>query len=409
MLQEGLPTIAGVELDIGDHRGRHRGPQEGGFVRVAIRGEDPEYLEEIALEVEARLRGIDHVEEIYGPSLVGREEVRVLIDPERARTLGLDPIRIAETVGFAFRGQRLRRFQGGHGEIEVIVGLPETVRPGLAALKDLPVPRADGDTVSLGAVADVEVARTPQHLNRVDRRTTSWVTLRFDDEATTTEAMRDVVSARLDGLELPDGYAWNWGQEHHREDETLRIMLRGVLISICVVLLLMAALFESFSQPLAILVTLPLALFGAFWTLWLAGFVFEILGFIGVIILVGVVVNNGIVMVDHVNTLRREGKKRIDALIEGCGDRLRPVLMTVITTVVGLTPLALSEFTVAGVYIQSMAVAMIGGLISSTVFTLIALPVWYTAVEDLSAVVLGLLPIGLSRRLSRRPRAVLAD
>jgi len=409
MLQEGLPTIAGVELDIGDHRGRHRGPREGGFVRVAIHGEDPEYLDEIALDVEARLRGIDHVEEIYGPSLVGREEVRVLIDPERARTLGLDPIRIAETVGFAFRGQRLRRFQGGHGEIEVIVGLPETVRPGLAALKDLPVPRAEGDTVSLGAVADVEVARTPQHLNRVDRRTTSWVTLRFDDEATTTEAMRDVVSARLEGLELPDGYAWNWGQEHHREDETLRIMLRGVLISICVVLLLMAALFESFSQPLAILITLPLALFGAFWTLWLSGFVFEILGFIGVIILVGVVVNNGIVMVDHVNTLRREGKKRIDALIEGCGDRLRPVLMTVITTVVGLTPLALSEFTVAGVYIQSMAVAMIGGLISSTVFTLIALPVWYTAVEDLSAVILGLLPIGLSRRLSRRHRAVLAD
>jgi HAE1 family hydrophobic/amphiphilic exporter-1 len=185
-------------------------------------------------------------------------------------------------------------------------------------------------------------------------------------------------------------------------------MLRGVLISICVVLLLMAALFESLSQPLAILITLPLALFGAFWTLWLAGFVFEVLGFIGVIILVGVVVNNGIVMVDHVNTLRREGKERIEALIEGCGDRLRPVLMTVITTVVGLTPLALSEFTVAGVYVQSMAVAMIGGLISSTVFTLIALPVWYTAVEDLSATVLGLLPSGLGRRAARR-RAVLAE
>ena len=180
-------------------------------------------------------------------------------------------------------------------------------------------------------------------------------------------------------------------------------MLRGVLISIAVVLLLMAALFESFSQPLAILITLPLALFGAFWTLWLAGFVFEILGFIGVIILVGVVVNNGIVMVDHVNTLRREGKERIDALIEGCGDRLRPVLMTVITTVVGLLPLALSAFTVAGVYIQSMAVAMIGGLISSTAFTLIALPVWYTAVEDLSAVFLGILPIGGKRRLGRKP------
>jgi HAE1 family hydrophobic/amphiphilic exporter-1 len=114
-------------------------------------------------------------------------------------------------------------------------------------------------------------------------------------------------------------------------------------------------------------------------------------------------------MVDHVNGLRREGMKRRDALIEGCGDRLRPVLMTVITTVVGLTPLALSEFTVAGIYVQSMAVAMIGGLISSTIFTLIALPVWYTTVEDLFAVVFGMLPYGMMRRAGSRRRAVLGD
>ena len=128
------------------------------------------------------------------------------------------------------------------------------------------------------------------------------------------------------------------------------------------------------------------------------------------IILIGVVVNNGIVMVDHVNALRRS-RARIasEALIEGCGDRLRPVLMTAITTVVGLTPLTFSQFTVAGVYIQSMAVAMIGGLISSTIFTLIALPVWYTAVEDFSAVLLGLFPIGKGPRSARRSRAVLSD
>ncbi len=406
-LKEGLPTIAGVELNIGDVRGRHRGPRRGGFVRVAVHGEDPEFLEEIALDVERRLKGIEHVEEIWGPSLIGREEVRVIIDPERARALGVDPMRIAQTVSFAFRGQRLRRFHGERGEIEVIVGLPETARPGVAALKDLQVPRDDGEFVSLGGIADIVMSRTQGGLNRVDRKTTSWVTLQFDDEATTTQAMREVVEKRLEGLQLPTGYAWNWGQEHHREDEGLLIMLRGILISICVVLLLMAALFESFSQPLAILITLPLALFGAFWTLWLAGFVFEVLGFIGVIILVGVVVNNGIVMVDHVNSLRREGKERTEALLEGCGDRLRPVLMTVITTVVGLTPLALSAFTVAGVYIQSMAVAMIGGLVSSTIFTLIALPVWYTAVEDLSAIVLGLFPIGRLRRFGGRRRAVL--
>jgi HAE1 family hydrophobic/amphiphilic exporter-1 len=407
-LREGLPTIAGVQFDIGDHRGRHRGPRRGGFVRVAVHGEDPEYLQEVAYTVEARLRGIEHVKEIYGPSLTGREEVRVLIDPERTRALGIEPTAVADAVTFAFRGQRLRRYQGRSNELEVVVGLPETIRPGMATLRDLPIPRPDGRTVSLGAVAEIDVARTPPHLNRVDRKTTTWVTLQFDEDAATTAEMRGEVERRLAGLTLPEGYNWDWGLEMHREDEALGIMFRGILISICLVLLLMAALFESVSQPFAILITLPLALFGAFWTLWLAGFVFEILGFIGVIILVGVVVNNGIVMVDHVNSLRREGRERTAALIEGCGDRLRPVLMTVITTVVGLLPLALSQFTVAGVYIQSMAVAMIGGLISSTVFTLIALPVWYTAVEDLFSLVLGLLPVRAGGTRQGK-RAVLAD
>lgn len=409
-LREGLPTIAGVELDIGDVRGRHRGPRRSGFVRVAVHGEDPEFLEEIALDVEERLRGIEHVDEVYGPSLVGREEVRIMVDPERAHALGVDPQRVAETVGFAFRGQRLRRFHAPRGEVELIVGLPERVRVGLGVLPDLPVQRPDGSTVTLGAVADIEIARTPNHLNRVDRKTTSWVSLEFDEEATTTQKIRAEVQRRLSDLTLPEGYAWNWGQQQRDDDEALQVMLRGVLISICVVLLLMAALFESLSQPLAILITLPLALFGAFWTLWLGGYTFEVLGFIGVIILVGVVVNNGIVMLDHVNSLRREGRERGAALVEGCGDRLRPVLMTVITTVVGLLPLALSRFTVAGVYIQSMAVAMIGGLISSTVFTLIALPVWYTAVEDLFAMVIGLFPRSLVRsRLGSASRGVLTD
>ncbi len=185
-------------------------------------------------------------------------------------------------------------------------------------------------------------------------------------------------------------------------------MLFGVGISMIVVLLLMMAVFESFTQPFAILITLPLALFGAFWGLWLFGFVFEVLAFIGVIILIGVVVNNGIVMVDHVNKLRREGIDRSTAVVEGCGDRLRPVLMTVITTIVGLTPLAISSFTVAGVYIQSLAVAMICGLASSTVFTLLGLPVWYAAVEDFGAVIAGLLPrrVGLARKAIGTPAGV---
>ena len=114
--------------------------------------------------------------------------------------------------------------------------------------------------------------------------------------------------------------------------------------------------------------------------------------FVGLIILIGVVVNNGIVMVDHVNHLRREGTPRVDALLIGCGNRLRPVLMTAITTIFGLVPLALAGATVAGAYIDSLAVVVIGGLTTSTLFTLLALPVWYTTVEDVGSVLVRLGP-----------------
>ena len=218
------------------------------------------------------------------------------------------------------------------------------------------------------------------------------MTVQYDEEATTNAEVRELMAAQMAHVVLPEGYRWDWGERQHQDDEALGIMLTGVLISMTVVVLLMMALFESITQPLAILITLPLALVGAFWGLWAFGYVFEVLAFIGVIILIGVVVNNGIVMVHHVNALRRQGKDRETAVVEGCGDRIRPVLMTVITTVVGLTPLAISGFTVAGVYIQSLGVAMICGLISSTVFTLIGLPVWYSAVEDFGAVIAGLFP-----------------
>jgi HAE1 family hydrophobic/amphiphilic exporter-1 len=391
-LREGLPVIPGVELEIGDQRRRHRGPRQAGTARIALHGEDPEYLEQLAMEAERRFTEMEDVVEVYGPSLVGEKEVRVQIDPERARRLGVSPQRVADAVSFVFRGQQLRRFQGERGEVDLIVGLAEDEQPGLAALNELPIPTDRDDTVALGALAEVTQARTPPRIRRVDRKTTSWVTVQFEEEAVPTPEAKKRMTAALADMQFPEGYSWDWGERMHREGVGLNMMLRGVILSLIAVLLLMAALFESFTQPLAILVTLPLALFGAFWTLWIFGFVFEVLAFIGVIMLIGVVVNNGIVMVDHVNSLRRSGMEREQALIVGCGDRLRPVLMTAITTVFGLIPLTFSQFTVAGVYIQSMAAAMMGGLISSTIFTLVALPVWYTAVEDLGAVIAGLFP-----------------
>jgi HAE1 family hydrophobic/amphiphilic exporter-1 len=258
-------------------------------------------------------------------------------------------------------------------------------------------------------VAEVTLSRIDRQIEREDRQTTQWVGVEFEDHVT-TEVARERVTARLAGFALPEGYTWDWGRAGRDEDEALGLMLRGLLISLLVVVLLMAALFESFTQPLAILITLPLALFGGFWSLWIFGYDFEIVAFVGVTILIGIVVNNGIVMVDHVNHLRRGGMDRVEALVTGCGDRFRPVVMTAITTIFGLIPLAMSAFMVVDVYIDSLAVAVIGGLATSTIFTLLALPVWYSTLEDVGSVAARALPYRAGDAAARRApgRGVLA-
>jgi len=411
-LRVGLPEIAGVKLEVGDRENwwRHGGGQDRRMVSVSLHGEDPEYLEELSMEVEERMRGLDHLEEVWGPTMRGTKELRLLVDADTAHSLDVSPRGIADAVGFAFRGRRLRRFQGPDGEVEMVLGLPEEAQPGIDALADLPIPTSSGGSVPLSSVAKITIARTPERIQRENRQTTQRVTAQFDKEAVTTEEAKELVEERMRGFTVPEGYSWDFGQWGHDRDEALGTMFRGVVLSLVAVILLMAALFESFTQPFAILITLFLAFFGAFWSLWLGGFDLNPIAFMGIIILIGIVVNNGIVLVDHVNSLRVSGVERRQALIEGCGDRLRPVMMTAITTIFGLIPLVVARATVAGAYIDSIAVAVIGGLATSTFFTLLALPVWYTTLEDIGAVILSALPRRSSGRRATVPKGgVLAD
>jgi len=393
-LREGLPQIPGIKLTVGDRDWwRRRGGQGGGrSVAVALRGDDPEYLLELAADVEEHLRPLEHVDEVWGPSLQGRRELRVSVDPERARALGLDPQGVANAVAFAFRGRSLLSFQSENGELDLIAGLPEDAQPGLASLRLLPIPTESGQTVPLASVATFEETRTPERIRRRDRMTSQWVSAQFDAEAVTTSEAIDAVKAHMALMAFPEGYSWDFGDSGRRRDKGLNTLFVGMGLSLTLVMLLMMALFESITQPLAIFITLLLAFTGALWSLWLLGFEFDVMAAIGLIILIGIVVNNGIVMVLHVNELRRAGSRRIDALIEGCGDRLRPVLMTAITTIFGLVPLVVFSATVAGIYLDSLGVAVMGGLTTSTLFTLLGLPVWYSVVEDLGAIMARLLP-----------------
>jgi HAE1 family hydrophobic/amphiphilic exporter-1 len=210
-LREGLPQVPGVTLEIGDRQWqRRRGGDGQRKVSVALHGEDPEFLEDLAWQVEERLVGLPGLVEVMGPAVRGRREVLVVVDPVRTRAVGLTPEQVGQAVAFLLRGRSLRRFQSPAGELELQVGLPERLRVGLDVLDDLAIPLPAGGTVPLGAVATVRFGRTPGEVEREDRRTSTWVNLLFAADVN-TEAAQGLVRARLDGLRLPEGYAWDFG------------------------------------------------------------------------------------------------------------------------------------------------------------------------------------------------------
>jgi HAE1 family hydrophobic/amphiphilic exporter-1 len=175
------------------------------------------------------------------------------------------------------------------------------------------------------------------------------------------------------------------------------------------VFLLMGILFESFVLPVSVLFTIPFAVVGSYWTLWLSGTALDSVGWIGIIVLVGVVVNNGIVLVDRITQLRREGVERFTAVVEGCAQRVRPILMTALTSVCGLIPMALSEPRGESIDYRALATCVAGGLTASTLFTLWVVPLAYTLIDDLAQSLRRQFAWALSGAGGRRERAAPAE
>lgn len=185
-------------------------------------------------------------------------------------------------------------------------------------------------------------------------------------------------------MELPPGYRWSFGADFDRSNEAAERMLFNTLLALMMIVIVMAALFESLVFPAAIVSSVFFSFFGVFWFFFLTGTVFSIMASIGMLVLMGVVVNNGIVMVEHINALRRGGMNRTEALIAGSRERLRPILMTVGTTTLGMLPLCIGSTQVGGdgPPYYPMARAIVGGLIFSTVVSLAFLPTIYALLDD---------------------------
>ena len=374
--------------------------QEGGGegFSLQISGDSTEVLNGLGDEVVRVLGTVEGLKDLRTDAESGEQEIRVSIDRDRAAAQGLTAQDIAQMISIALRGENLREFRGEFGEVAVNLAFRENDRQSVEQLNDLPLFTPDGRRVSLGSVANLSMGRSPETIQRTDRQTSVMVTASMEGE-TTMDDVREPVKQMMDQFELPPGYAWKFGRGFERNDETQATMITNMLLGVACIFLVMAALFESLVLPFSIILgSIVFSIFGVFLFFAATGTTFSFMAMIGIMILIGVVVNNGIVLVDHINNLRIAGTPRSEAIVIAGRDRLRPILMTVATTIVGLTPLAMGTTQVGGdgPPYYPMARAIIGGLAFSTVVSLLVVPALYIYFDNLA---------GWGRKIMRMARS----
>lgn len=377
-ISEGLPKIP---IGIPSFEQNRSGSREQLAVRVS--GEQTDQLRETAYEVSRVLRSIDGLRDIRVDVAAADWEVRVQVDRERTQKAGLDSQTVAQTIATAMRGQELRPYQTATGEVDLVLQFSRADRSDLQQLLQLPIRAADGSLIALSSLATLSNADVPGVIRRQNRRTSINIQL-ATDEISPDEAQKRIRPV-LDEMELPVGTSWDFGDAFDEDAEQAQTMLVNMLLALACIYIVMAALFEATLAPTAIISGVFFSFIGVYWFFFLTGTTFSFMALIGMLLLMGIVVNNGIVMIDHVSQLRRSGLPREEALLQGASDRLRPILMTVGTTVLGMVPLSLGDASVGGdgPPYYPMARAIIGGLAFSTIVSLLLLPSIYLWMDDL--------------------------
>ncbi|HEY7817796.1 MAG TPA: efflux RND transporter permease subunit, partial [Vicinamibacteria bacterium] len=385
-------------------------------VEIRIFGDDFDVLSRLSQEMQDRIRSVPGLVNLDDNLDRGKPELRLHVDRIDAMLAGLSTRDIAATIQTAVRGTDASEYRIGEDEYDIVVRLAPEARGSLDDLGNLTVPDEDGIPVPLRALARLEPGVGPAAIRRVDLKRV--VTVDADvvrAQGRTEDSVRAEVGARLSKMELPPGYRWAFAGSNTEEKESQAFLQRAFVIALLLIVLILVAQFDSILVPAAIMVSVLLSLIGVFWGLILTATPFGIIMTgIGVISLAGVVVNNAIVLLDFVQQARAKGAEKTQAVIDSGAIRMRPVLLTAVTTVLGLIPLTLGinldffkgTLTFGGDSSQwwgPMGVAVIFGLTVSTVLTLVIVPITYHSLDSLSGAVEALPSQFRARRRGRLP------
>lgn len=347
----------------------------------SLKDTDEERLNESVGKLNTELQALDSVQEISNNLQDTIEEIHIDVDREKAADLGLVPYQIAQTINTITRGAFASQFTDKkENVVSVIVKYDEKYRNSIDALKKVKLRTQTGEFVALKDVATISIQEGPVSIQRVDQAHSVTFDVKYTSSLSLGE-MTSRVNEIVDRIDMPEEVELTYGGDRELFDSAINDMLLAIALAIVLVYIVMAAQFESFKYPFVIMFSVPLMVIGVSLGLFLTSTPISVTAVIGILVLVGIVVNNGIVLVDYINQRKEAGMQSYEAIITSVRDRVRPILMTALTTILGLLPLALGlgEGTEMN---QPMGIAVIGGLISSTFLTLYIVPVIYSLFDS---------------------------
>lgn len=350
---------------------------------IAIYGDDHKTVQEVREGLETRIRTVPGVVSVVAGTrdTSRREELALGLDRGVSERFGVSAGVVANTIAYALRGQPLPRFYTDEREIDVWIRYEKADREELSDLLEFKVPGSTADPIAIRNLTTTEVRKGEAQLVRYDKRVADKIEIEIDpdDRQATLERLQKF----LREYDLPEGVSFDADEQGRAVNDSIRDFMLAALLGCIFIFLLMGFLFESVVLPLSVMPSVPLSFVGVWWFLWFTDERVDSLAFVGVLLLLGVVVNNAIVLIDFVNEARRSGLSREDAIVSAGLQRFRPIFMTSLTTVGGMLPLAFAAPPEEGIGYAAFGKTLVGGMTSATILTLIVVPVFYTMFDDL--------------------------
>lgn len=354
------------------------GGGRGSALRIVVSGNDNDKLLELAEQIKDTVANLPGANSAATDWTLGQPEVQVKIDHLRTAYYGLSVSDVARTLRAAINGESAGVYRDGNDEVDMTVQLTGANKQDISDLQNLMV-SGNGGAVTLGQVAQVGLGSGPVDIRRENKQRSIVVTANVNN-VPLGEFMQDV-QRQLALLQIPPGFSINYTGQARNMQESFGELTAALMLSVVLVYMVLVMLYESFTTPFIRMLSLPLGIVGALLALTISGNNLNVFTFIGIIMLDGLVAKNGTLLIDYTHTLMDQGRPLRQALIEAGSTRLKPILMTTITMIFGMLPVALS-LTEGAENRSGMAWVIIGGLINSTIFTLFVIPVAYTIIDD---------------------------